>query len=142
MSEEPKESKSSSWLAFLIIIAAIFGLALLARVLSSLRTDAPKNSDYATAPRATESEAIRIQFGANKAVTIAVEEVKKREGWSANPNWASVTLDEGPSWLVTVRGKPRSSEGERRVFVNAMTGKVDYYVDPSTLPVMFRQNQD
>jgi hypothetical protein len=93
-------------------------------------------------PRATQGEAIHIQFGANKATTIAIEEVKKREGWSANPNWVSVALDEGPSWLVTVRRKPRSSEGERRVGVSAMTGKVDYYVDPSTLPAILRQIQD
>jgi hypothetical protein len=75
----------------------------------------------------TESPPLRLQVVAKKAVLIAVDEVKKREGWSSNPNWANVEFGEAGIWEVTVRRKPRSSVGARHVFVSSMTGKVEHY---------------
>jgi hypothetical protein len=64
-------------------------------------------------------------------VAIAIEEVNKREGWSAKPEWASVEFGEAGVWDVIVRRLPRPPVPERRVGVSAFTGKVQYYTDPS-----------
>jgi hypothetical protein len=134
MSDEPDKSKASSWLAFWLVMGALFAFAVLSRVFNSPNTDAPKNSVYATGPFAPRDggEAFRIQFGADKAVAIAIEEVKKREGWSSDPGWANVEFDEGPTWDVTVRRGPRRPVAERLVVVSAQTGKVVNYSDPSS----------
>jgi hypothetical protein len=76
-------------------------------------------------------EAARIHFGADKAVGIAIEEVKKREGWSGKPEWANVEFEEGLTWDVRVRRWARTTEGERLVVVSARTGKVQSYGDPN-----------
>jgi hypothetical protein len=131
MTDEAK--KTNAWLAFCLVIGALFGFAVLSRAFNSPKADAPNDSAYATGPYAPRDggESARIHFGADKAMAIAIAEVKRREGWSGNPNWVSADFDEGPSWLVTVRRHPHSSQGERRVLVSAMTGKVDDYADPS-----------
>jgi hypothetical protein len=132
MSDELKR-KRRAWIAFWIVMGALFGFAVLSRVFNSPNTDAPNNSAYATGPYAPRDggEAVRIHFGADKAAVIAIEEVKKREGWSSNPNWVTVELDEALTWDVTVRRAPRSPVGERLVVVSPTTGKVLNYFDPS-----------
>jgi|SRR5580704_15570717 uncharacterized alpha/beta hydrolase family protein len=126
MSDEPDKPKASSWIAFWIVMGALFGFAVLSRVFNSPNTDAPKNSGGVAPPIFT-----RIQFGADKAVAIAIEEVKKREGWSGKPDWANVDADEALTWDGTVRRGPRRPVVERLVVVSAATGKVLSYSDPS-----------
>jgi hypothetical protein len=132
MSDEPTK-KRREWIAFWIVVGALFGFAVLSRVFSSPNTDAPKNSGYASGPFAPQDagESTRIHFGAEKAVLIAIEEVKKREGWSGKPDWANVEADEALTWDVTVRRGPRRPVVERLVVVSAQTGKVLNYSDPS-----------
>jgi hypothetical protein len=132
MSDEPKK-KRREWLAFWIVMGALFGIAALSRVFNSPNANAPKNSVYASGPFAPRDggESTRIQFGADKAVAIAIEEVKKREGWSGKPDWANVEADEALTWDVTVRRGPRRPVVERLVVVSAVTGKVLSYRDPS-----------
>jgi hypothetical protein len=72
-----------------------------------------------------------MNFGATQAVAIAIEEVKKREGWSGKPEWVKID-QEGFRWYITVRRKPRSHEGERYVTVSAADGSVLDYSDPRT----------
>jgi len=123
MSDEPDKPKASSWIAFWIVMGALFGFAVLSRVFNSPNTDAPKSSGGQAPPIST-----RIQFGADKAVAIAIEEVKKREGWSGKPDWASVEAEEALTWDVTVRRGPLHPVVERHVVVSAQTGKVlNYY---------------
>jgi hypothetical protein len=128
MSDEPSKPNVSSWVAFFIIMGALFGVLVLLRLFNSPKALAP--SVPSSGEHHAEHEApppFRLQFGANKAVVIAVNEVKKREGWSSNPDWANVEFGEAGVWEVTVRRKPRSSDGARHVFVSSMTGKVEHY---------------
>ena len=125
MNDEPKKRRRD-WLVFLIVIAAIFGFALLARTFSSPNATGPEDRQQA-ARILSRVEGVPIHFGADKAVAIAIEEVKKREGWSSKPEWADVQSDEGPTWDVAVRRMPQSHAGERHVLVSAMTGKVLSY---------------
>jgi hypothetical protein len=126
MSDEPDKAKKSTWLAFWVVMGALFTFAVLARVFNSPSADAPKNSGGEALPFP------RLSFGADKAVAIAIEEVKKREGWSSNPDWVtSVEADEALTWDVTVKRAPRSPRGARLVVVSAQTGKVLNYFDPS-----------
>jgi hypothetical protein len=133
MSDEADEPKGSSWIAFWIVMGTLFGFAVLVRVFRSPTTDVPNNSAYAVGPYAPSDggEATRIKFGAGKAVGIAIDEVKKREGWSSDPDWVTVKAEEALTWEVTVRRMPRSQVGERLVVVSALTGKVLHYRDTS-----------
>jgi len=111
-------------------MGALFGFAVLARVFNSPNANAPKISGYEVGPYAPldGGESTRIKFGADKALGIAIGEVKKREGLSANPALASVELGEAAlTWEVTVR---RASL-ERRVAVSTKTGKVLNYGAPN-----------
>jgi hypothetical protein len=132
MSDEPKK-KRRAWLAFWIVIGALFGFAVLSRLLNPPTADAPKNSAYAIGPFAPRDggESDRIHFGADKAVAIALEEVKKREGWSGNPDWVTAEWSEALTWDVVVRRWSRTSVGRRIVVVSARTGKVLNYEDPN-----------
>lgn len=130
MTEEAKTGRRA-WLAFWIVMGAIFGFAVLSRAFNSSNLDAPKNSAYARGPFAPRDGGTRINFGTDKAVAIAIEEVKKREGWSSNPDWVTAEASEALTWDVTVRRWSRSSVGERLVVVSAVTGKVLNYIDPS-----------
>ncbi len=119
MSEAPDRRNSPKRLAILIIVAATLGgVAVLAYPPNSPSVVAPKNQEpfvYA-----------HMEFGAAKAAAIAIKEVKKREGWSGNPDWVMVD-QEGFTWYITVRRKPRSDKGARCVAVNARSGKVARY---------------
>src|ERR1700733_429011 len=111
MSDEPNKPKAPTWVAYWIAVGALLGFVVLLRAFDSPKAGAPRNSAYATGPDAPRDggEALRIHFGADKATTIAIDEVKKREGWSGNPNWVNVEADEALTWDVTVRRAPRSS---------------------------------
>jgi hypothetical protein len=76
-------------------------------------------------------ESDRIHFGADKAVAIALQEVKKREGWSGNPDWVTAEWSEALTWHVVIRRWSRTSVGRRIVVVSARTGNVLNYEDPN-----------
>jgi len=134
MSDEQKKRRRE-WLAFWIVMGALFGFAVFSRVFSSPNTDAPENAVYPSGPFAPldGGESTRIHFGKDEAVSIAIAEVKKRDGWSSNPSWATVEASKAITWDVTVRRWYRSSVDERLVVVSAVTGKVKEYTDPSDL---------
>jgi hypothetical protein len=129
MSDEPDKPKKSSWITFWIVMGAMFGFCVLARVFKSPSVDTRESFQYPVNPVGPYAPldggaSTRIKFGAGKAVEIAIGEVKKREGLSANPALASVELGEAAlAWEVIVR---RASL-ERRVAVSPKTGKVLAY---------------
>jgi hypothetical protein len=129
MSDEPSKPKASSWLTFFIIIGTVFAVFALLRPFDSPKALVPPvpsggehNAEHKVPPPPQ-----RLQIVAKKALLIAIDEVKKREGWSSNPDWANIVSGEAGVWEVTVRRKPRSSVGARHVFVNSVTGEVERY---------------
>src|ERR1700722_7791420 len=97
MSDELHRPESSERLAVLAVVAAILGgLTVFVYISKFVYVH---DSPIVVAPQNQKPEVYeRMPFGATKAVAIAIDEVKKREGWSGKPDWVNVEQEEGFEW--------------------------------------------
>ncbi len=68
--------------------------------------------------------ALPEQVPPEKAVRIAIAEVKRREGWTGK---AETPGREGYWWYVKVSPEPKSAEGSRILVVNSQDGHICDY---------------
>jgi hypothetical protein len=131
MNDEPAKAKARIQLAVLALLGLLISaIAVCVLAFSSPRVD--DNDIHTSEPwPVPEDEAIKI----------AIEEVKKREGWTGFVDRPVDRVDnslEGLTWLVQVWRQPSphsSSESSRVVVVNGATGKVrDHNTFATPLP--------
>jgi hypothetical protein len=125
MSDKPK---NPSWILIFMLMGATCGMLVFWWLFGPAKTlvpSVPSGGGHNAEHKAPPPQ--RLQVVAKNALLIAIDEVKKREGWSSNPDWANVEFGEAGVWEVTVRRTPRSSVGERHVFVTSGTGEVVRY---------------
>jgi hypothetical protein len=122
MSDEPGRMKASALWTLRVCFAALAILAPIAAWRLSCRLVAPK-------PYAPTAFVLPVR--APDAESIAVAEVKKREGWSGR---ASVCGVEASDWEVEVWREPKSEANTRWVGVNAYDRHVSTYTAAVALP--------
>jgi hypothetical protein len=127
MSDEPRKPTSpvrfSVWILVVVLVLSI-AFAVWLRVCSYpqvVTLVTLKRSE----PRFPTPSRLPPQIPMDKVADIAVEEVKKREGWTGNAN----TPDrEGFTWYVHV-SEPGKSGRQRTVAIESTTGEVLEYRD-------------
>jgi hypothetical protein len=130
MSDEPRKPKArvrlSIWILVLALVLTI-AFAVWLRVASYPQVVAPvvlKRPE----PRFPTPTPLPPLVSWDKAVRIAIEEVKKREGWSGKVGGTEKDVyREGFTWYVTVKRQPREPGADRVVAIEGLTGKVRDY---------------
>jgi hypothetical protein len=127
MSDEPGNPKSpvrfSVWI-LAVALALTIGFAVWLRVASYPQVVAPvvlKRPE----PRFPTPTRLPPLVSWDKATRIAIEEVKKREGWTGKVGGTEHDVyREGFTWYVTVKRQPREPGADRVVAIEGRTGKV------------------
>jgi hypothetical protein len=124
MSDEPKR-RSRAWIgwALVTLLVLVAGLASWMLTISAPKVDAtgPGTPAHRGPPYMPK---IPDRVPPQKVATIAIEEVKKREGWTGK---AGTPDREVSTWYVVVRHDPSTPDADRVVGIDAETFRVDEY---------------
>jgi hypothetical protein len=130
MSDEPRKSKSSVPFSVLILLVALvltIAFAVWLRVSSYPQIVAPVTLKRPE-PRFPTPTPLPPLVSWERAARIAIEEVKKREGWSGKVGGTENDVyREGFTWYVTVKRQPRKPGADRVVVIEGLTGNVRDY---------------